>query len=327
SNWRDGNSWEVWSSRRGDIARAMFYMDLRYEGGTHGVTGAREPDLRLTDDTSLIRTTGTNASVAYMGLLSTLLAWHAEDPVDDRERDRNDVVYGYQGNRNPFVDHPEWVACLYEGSCASAGGSVLANGELRTGLEGTTGSWERFEIAVPSGASNLVVTISGGSGDADLYLRAGSEPSTTSYDCRPYLSGNAETCTVVRPAATTYHIGVRAYRSFAGTSLRVSYDTGGGGGGGGSETDLSGRTGQWRHYAVTVPAGRSVLEARISGGTGDADIYVRRGSRPTLSSYDCRPWRVGNDESCRLSSPASGTWYVSVHAYSNYDDVDLVYSY
>jgi hypothetical protein len=48
-----------------------------------------------------------------MGLLATLRQWHADDPVDAREMSRNDVVYSYQGNRNPFIDHPEWVEMLF----------------------------------------------------------------------------------------------------------------------------------------------------------------------------------------------------------------------
>lgn len=102
---------------KGNMARAMFYMDLRYEGGNHGVSGAAEPDLRLTDNASLITQSGGNASVAYMGMLSTLIQWHQQDPVDAAEQLRNDVIQTYQGNRNPFIDHPEWVACVYQGAC------------------------------------------------------------------------------------------------------------------------------------------------------------------------------------------------------------------
>jgi endonuclease I len=106
---------ETWTGRRGDVARAILYADVRYEGGLHGVTGFGEPDLIVTDDEALIAqsNTGANELVAYMGLRSTLLEWHAQDPVDDFERRRNDVVFAYQGNRNPFVDHPEWVAIAF----------------------------------------------------------------------------------------------------------------------------------------------------------------------------------------------------------------------
>lgn len=112
SNWvrsPDGNSgsFEVWGHRKGDIARAILYMAVRYEGGSDVVTGQSEPDLELTDNRALIQIT--SASPAYMGLLSTLLQWHQADPPDALERDRNEVIFSFQGNRNPFIDHPEWA--------------------------------------------------------------------------------------------------------------------------------------------------------------------------------------------------------------------------
>jgi hypothetical protein len=96
----DSDSWEPPWFDRGNIARSLFYMAIRYAGD-----GAEEPALVLTDDTALI-----NSASAYMGKLSTLLAWHRADPVDAGEELRNDEIYWlYQTNRNPFVDHPEWV--------------------------------------------------------------------------------------------------------------------------------------------------------------------------------------------------------------------------
>ena len=118
-NWRSGSgvtgTWETWIGRRGDVARALFYLDVRYEGGNHGITGALEPDLVLTDDQALISgtPTGSNELLGYMGIRSVLYAWHLEDPVDTVEQNRNDVVFGFQGNRNPFIDHPEWAALLF----------------------------------------------------------------------------------------------------------------------------------------------------------------------------------------------------------------------
>lgn len=153
SNWTDGagteGRWEVWRGRRGDVARAMFYMDLRYEGGTHGSTGAAEPDLRLTDDVSLIVSSQDNRPVAFMGKLSTLLRWHAEDPVDDDERARNDVVASFQGNRNPFIDHPEWVECLYLDLCGGGARAPWIN-EIHYDNAGTDVN-EGVELAGPAG--------------------------------------------------------------------------------------------------------------------------------------------------------------------------------
>jgi endonuclease I len=118
SNWELGDlntgTWETWDGRRGDVARAQFYMHVRYDGGTH-VSGEPEPDLILTDDASLIVTTGSNPPVGYMGILTDLLQWHLEDPVDSVEQARNEIVFLYQRNRNPFIDHPEWVRLAMAG--------------------------------------------------------------------------------------------------------------------------------------------------------------------------------------------------------------------
>lgn len=106
SNWFNSNAFETWSKRQGDVARAVMYMAIRYEGGTHTVTGQNEPDLELTDNAALIVSTST--SPAYMGLLTDLLLWHQADPPDAAELIRNEVIFNFQGNRNPFIDHPEW---------------------------------------------------------------------------------------------------------------------------------------------------------------------------------------------------------------------------
>ncbi len=139
SNWANTTYWETWTDRRGDVARALMYLDVRYEGGTHGTTGVSEPDLILTDTLALIEAsnTGANISTAYMGLLSVLVQWHIQDPVDDKERARNDAVYAFQGNRNPFIDHPEWADCLFAGTC---GGGDTTPPAAPTGLTAAAGN-------------------------------------------------------------------------------------------------------------------------------------------------------------------------------------------
>jgi serine protease len=67
------------------------------------------------------------------------------------------------------------------------------------------------------------VKIAGGSGDADLYVRFGSAPTDTTYACRPYLSGNTETCTISAPSTGTYYIRVKAYSTFSGVTLTATY--------------------------------------------------------------------------------------------------------
>ncbi|MBE0700881.1 MAG: endonuclease [Acholeplasmataceae bacterium] len=88
---------------KGDVARILFYMVVKYDW------------LELVD-TPLANDPETNYTLAgaKMGLLSLLLIWHIEDPVDDFERNRNEVIFEYQNNRNPFIDHPELVDYMYD---------------------------------------------------------------------------------------------------------------------------------------------------------------------------------------------------------------------
>ncbi len=95
---------------KGDIARILFYMDVRYQG-----TQAKESDLRLVESIPAdIPLKGQDAQGnGYLANLSTLLRWHQNDPVDEGERRRQERVFEAQGNRNPFIDHPEFVARIY----------------------------------------------------------------------------------------------------------------------------------------------------------------------------------------------------------------------
>jgi len=113
---------------------------------------------------------------------------------------------------------------------SGGGGTVLSNGVPVTGLSAATGASLNYTMVVPAGASNLTFTTSGGTGDMDMYVKSGSAPTDTVYDCRPYVNGNAETCTFATPTAGTYYVRLKAYSAFSGVSLTGSYTTGGGGG-------------------------------------------------------------------------------------------------
>jgi hypothetical protein len=92
-------------------------------------------------------------------------------------------------------------------------------------------------------------------------------------------------------------------------------------------TSLTGDSATWRYYRITVPSGQSQLKVTMSGGTGDADLYVRRGAVPTLSAWDYRPWLGGNNEIATITNPASGDWYIGIYAYSTYTGVSLNAAY
>ena len=100
-NRTDDDSWEPRDAVKGDVARMIFYMAVRYEGGDGFA------DLEVNDQVD-------NGSVPFTGRLSVLRDWHAQDPPDDTERRRNQVIFDdWQHNRNPFIDHPEWVGEIW----------------------------------------------------------------------------------------------------------------------------------------------------------------------------------------------------------------------
>ncbi len=101
---------------KGDVARMIFYMATRYEG-TEVINGVTYnfPDLEVVDYVN-------NGKEATIGLLSDLLKWNLEDPVSEYEINRNNIIYSdYQGNRNPFIDHPEFVNMIFDESYEGSG--------------------------------------------------------------------------------------------------------------------------------------------------------------------------------------------------------------
>ncbi|KNC68774.1 S8 family peptidase [Pseudoalteromonas ardens] len=102
-----------------------------------------------------------------------------------------------------------------------SGGNELQDGVAKTSLSGGSGSETFYTFNVGNGVSKVTFTMSGGSGDADLYVRANAQPTRTTYDCRPYKNGNNEVCTVNNPSAGTYHIMLRGYSSYNGVSLEA----------------------------------------------------------------------------------------------------------
>ncbi|GAA2614872.1 endonuclease I family protein [Streptomyces axinellae] len=96
-NFTDGDSWEPRDEVKGDVARMALYMAVRYEGDDSFA------DLEPNDKVD-------NGSAPHIGRLSVMKKWNEEDPPNDFEKNRNQVIFDkFQHNRNPFIDHPEWV--------------------------------------------------------------------------------------------------------------------------------------------------------------------------------------------------------------------------
>lgn len=312
--------------------------------------------------------------------------------------------------------------------------TTLTNGQAVTNLSGSTGNWAYYKLVVPASQTSLTIATSGGSGDVDLYVKRGALPTSSSYDYRPYQSGNNETVSVSSPTAGDWYIGLYAYSTYSGVTLQGTYSgstptftlalspttltvaqgatgtvtatttvsggfnsavalsvsglpsgatssfnptsipapgsgtstltigggtaaagtytvtvTGTGGGvtktatvsltvttsGGGvivltngqTVSNLSGATGSWTYYKIVVPSGQSSLAIQTSGGSGDCDLYVKRGAQPTSSSYDYRPYLSGNAESVSVSNPTAGDWYIGLYGYAAYSGMSLQATY
>jgi PKD repeat protein len=295
----------------------------------------------------------------------------------------------------------------------STSGNVLTNGVAKTNLSAAAGATLKFTMVVPAGATALKFVQASGTGDSDMYVRFGSEPTDNVYDCRPYANGNAETCPIPTAQAGTYYVNLKAFKAFTGVSLTGSFtppgsntapvanftfttsgltasftdaSTDGDGTiasrawnfGDGTSSTLTSPSHAYAaagtytvtetvtdngglsntktasvtvavsgcggtvlcsgvavalpaqakgtvspNYTLVVPAGKTSAVIEISGGTGDADLYVRLGSAPTTSTYTCRPYKTGNTESCPFNPPTAGTYYVNVRAYEATSGVSL----
>lgn len=200
----------------------------------------------------------------------------------------------------------------------------LTNNIPVTGLGANTGVSTQFFIKVPANARNLSVTTSGGTGDADLYVKFNAVPTTSVYDYRSWANGNTEAVSVAAPGTGTYYVMLYAYKTFSGLTLVAKFDTGAAPAGKTwQETNLSAARGKWNNRTVVIPAGMSAFKITLSGGTGNADLYIKFGAQPTTGSYDVRSRNSGNSETATITSPKAGTYYVGLYGTSAFSGVTL----
>ena len=290
---------------------------------------------------------------------------------------------------------------------------MLGNGASAGPFSGVYQSKRYYAIAVPAGTTAASFTITGTSGDADLYVKRGAVPTTSAWDYRPYLSSSNESVSVTNPAADTWYVMVQGYRAYSGLTLRASV-TGSSGGAvtaaaqpvfspapgsysgqtsvrlssstpdavvrytlngmppnTGSEVytapillnastqinaaafasgystslvasgtytvtnplqtlvhntpvaNLAGARSSVANFRFAVPAGMGSVAITLSGGSGDADLYVKYGQLATTSVYDQRPYLGGNTETVTIPTPRAGDYFVMLHGYSAYTGATL----
>ncbi len=296
------------------------------QGGVHGNSGIANLAFALAVDGGSHPRGKSSANVPKLGLakaeqifyraLNTYMT-QSSDFFDARTATAQSAQDLYGATEKTAVE-TAWCA-VGVGTCpggSTGGGNTLENGVAKTGL--ASSSELTYTMDVPAGSTNINVVMSGGTGDADMYVKFGSAPTDSSYDCRPYQGGNAESCTGMTQNGGKYYVRLKAYSAFSGVSLTGSYTGGSSGPSPINDTtsNISVSQGSWEHYTQVLASGYADLTVTTSGGSGDVDLFVRHGAQPTSSTYDCRPYKSGNSESCSFSNPASGTWHISLNGYS-----------
>ncbi len=207
--------------------------------------------------------------------------------------------------------------------------TALPNGVATLGLSGSPGDVQYYSVTVPAGARKLWIALSGGSGNADLYVKLGSMPDTATYDCRPYLVGNKESCSSSLPMPGTYFIMVRGSSSFTGARLVATY----------TKTKvralqsgvrlskLRGAKGSKKYFALGVPAGATDLKISTRRGSGNVDLYARLGAVPSATAYGCASRSASNRDTCTSASPQPGVYFVMLRGKKAYSGVKLLTTY
>ncbi|MBJ6759790.1 PPC domain-containing protein [Myxococcaceae bacterium JPH2] len=242
-----------------------------------------------------------------------------------------------------------WFGCLL-GLCLSAcgpaasrpapaqetpgkaiGGATLTAVALTAGqatsVSGAKDEQKLFTLTVPPGQKVLNFKTSGGTGDADIFVQFGAEPTTTSYRCASTAAGSTELCAIDNPEAGTWYVMVRGYAAFATVSLLGEYAPLANVLGSGQFVTVSGTTGSQRYWTVSVPAGQTALHVRTMGGSGNPDLYVSFGTPPTTTAAACTSAQWDSSiESCNFTNPQEGTWYIMLRGASDYTNVRVTSS-
>jgi len=197
----------------------------------------------------------------------------------------------------------------------------LQSGVPVTNLVGLKDTELVYFINVSGSDKHVLVEMNGGTGDADLYVKSGSEPTKSDYDCRPYEGGNNESCSLSSNSPEIVYIKLIGYNEFSGVKLVATISDKGSNDY--PQNDLAANEGNWLRYDYIVPAGISQIEVNTSGGSGDADLYVKKHNAPSVSSYDCRPFKSGNNESCSIAVNTGDEIHIGIFAYSRFSGLNL----
>lgn len=187
------------------------------------------------------------------------------------------------------------------------------------------GTWRYYYFDVPAGMAEAVVDVFDLNADVTLYVRQGSKPTPSNYNCSDwdYYGMNNRRCAITNPSAGRWWIGVlNEDDGPIQYSVRASW-------GSGADQALANGVplddyvssfqagAAWKYYFVDLDGSSSELVVDLKNLSADADLFVRRGAKPDRSNYDCTSAGVGTAaERCTLSQPAAGRWWIAVNNFS-----------
>lgn len=203
-----GTVFEPDDQYKGDFARSYFYMATAYY---NKIGGWDSPML-----------SGSNHPAFSSWAINLLLKWHREDPVSDKERDRNDVVYGRQRNRNPYIDYPDMVEYIWgnrQNETWSSAGSQTASFELPA--EGAAIDFgtiavnhpasKTFQVKTVSASEAVSVSTSGGvitASPASIDAAAANAGATVTVTFSPVAAGNVSGTVFVKMGTLSRNVAV-----------------------------------------------------------------------------------------------------------------------
>jgi hypothetical protein len=251
----------------------------------------------------------------------------------DYNRDFNGTARNsvFRGAYSGAGVNPGWTIALAikpEVSAPPPPANVLQSGVPVTGISGAHASEQFWTMSVPSGAASVHFQIAGGTGDADLYVRYGSAPTLTTWDCRPYAGDSNELCSFNSPAAGTWHVMLVGDGAYSGVTLTGTICTSisdvepnnsfsGAQVLTGSCNQVSGTflndatngTVDW--FRVSLPAGRTVT-ALLNGLTQDYDLEIYDGAGNYVAwSYAC----CTNPDQASWTNTTSSAMNVHIQVY------------
>ncbi|MGW6705641.1 collagenase [Streptomyces sp. NPDC054956] len=216
--------------------------------------------------------------------------------------------------------------------CTNPDVRVLGDNCRRSNVSATAGNYRYFYLNVPAGTASLKISVSGGTGNADLYYSPTNWATTVNNTARSTQSGNTETLTISNPPAGYVYISLYAAQDFANVTVSTQFGAAQAEctatdtrvlGDNCRRSNVSATAGNYRYFYLNVPAGTASLKISVSGGTGNADLYYSPTNWATTANNTARSTQSGNTETLTVSNPPAGYVYISLYAAQDFANVTV----